>query len=174
MLDLRSLENMMKIRSILMSFLLLLLVGVDMNVRAANDSNKSIQKASDEENSEKESQDREPKETISKLDFFGAFSLVNIQLQWRDLHIGSSQEATTAKSSLGQKLQLKVEEKNLSVVAKKNVVQSTSIFTENIELLPGGIYCTIIGSTYVKAINNAQQIRMIAYIYHCGTYPESC
>ncbi len=173
MLDLRSLYTMLKVRIILIS-VLLLLFGVNSNVRANVDSNKSIQKAKDKGESEKESQEREHKETITELDFFGAFSLVNVQLQWRDLHIGLIDEAKCSKSKINRK-QLPLEEvKTLPLEINEQVAPSSPIVHTGGNVIPIFTYRAVDGTTHFIYHQTKQHTSIIAYILNCGTYPLSC
>ena len=55
------------------------------NARASVACGEVTENLVDDNQSGKESKEDEPGEIITDLDFFGAFSLVNVQLQWRDL-----------------------------------------------------------------------------------------
>ena len=156
-----------------MSVLFLLFVGMNKNVRAAINSAKVIQKSTDKDQSEKESQEHEPEESIDQLDFFGAFSLVNVQLQWRDLESGLSDEEAEAESSINQK-ELYLEHLEQTSSDEVQVVSnSLAIITGN-DVLPIGVFRTIDGKTHFLCNQNKQSESTIAYILNCGTYPKSC
>ena len=154
-----------------MSILLLLLVGVNMNVRASVASGELVQKSTDKEQSDKESQ-QEPKETITELDFFGAFSLVNIQLQWRDLHGGLNDEVTDVESENPKELTLE-EVETLSLEVKERFVPVSPIINNGEAVIPVSAYPTVCDNTHSICSENKQSARTIAYILNCGTYPLS-
>ncbi len=165
---------MLKIRIISLS-ILLLLVGVNMHAIAGSDSEALVQKATDKEKSDKESQEREPEETITKLDFFGAFSLVNTQLQWRDFPIGlNDDEATDAVSSVNPK-ELPFEEiGTFSIEDNEQIAPTSTIITPRVDVVPVSSYRTLNGTTHFIYSQNTQRSSTIAYILNCGTYPLSC
>lgn len=165
---------MLKIRIILMSALFLLLVGVDMNVRASIDSAELVQESTDKEQSDKGPQQQESEETISHLDFFSAFSLVNTQLQWRDFNIGLIDEITEVESSVNRK-ELSLEEvKTLPFELRKKVVPSSPITNSGHTVVPVSTYRTISGKAHFICYQNKQRSSTIAYILNCGTYPLIC
>ncbi len=163
---------MLKIRIISLSILFLLLVGVNMHAIAGSDSQGLVQKAT--EKSDKESQEQEPKETITKLDFFGAFSLVNTQLQWRDFPIGLNDENTDAASSVNPK-ELPFEEiGTFPIEDNEQIAPTSTIINTGFDLVLVSSYRTLNGSTHFIYSQNKQRSSTIAYILNCGTYPLSC
>jgi hypothetical protein len=167
------LNTMFKTRIISMSILLLLLVGVTVNVRAGVDSEALEQKTTDQGQSDKESE-QEPLETISQLDFFGAFSLLNIQLHWRDLHIGLNDDIKDAESALNQ-TELSLEEvETLFIEDNEQIAPPSPIITTAISVVPLSTYRTIGGTTDFICSQNTQRASTIAFILNCGTYPKSC
>lgn len=174
LLALRSLYSMSNIRILLMSAFFLLLVGVNSNVRAAVNAGKLVQNGTDEDQSEKDSQDHEPKETITELDFFGAFSLVNVQLQWRDFHSGLKDELTDSKRLANKKDLSSEEVKTLNLELDEQVVAASPVIITSLAVVPVSAYRTIDGTTNFKCSQNKQHARTIAYILSCATHPTSC
>lgn len=174
MLNLYSLYKMLKIRIIFLSILFFLLVGVNMNVRAGIDSDELLQKSTDKEQSDKESQQQEPKETISRLDFFSAFSLVNVQLQWRDYHIGLNDEVTDVDSSTNPKELFLNKIETLPLELEGQIVPTSPIINTSDAIVPISTYRTLDGTSDFICSQNKQSASTIAYIQNCGTYPLSC
>ena len=156
-----------------MSILLLLLVGVTMNVRAVTDSDALIE-TTDKDQSSKDSQQDEPQETITHLDFFSAFSLVNIQLHWRDIHTGLKDDVKDAEANENQN-ELALEEAEIfSMWDKAQTVPVSPIITTKIDVVPISTYRTISGATHFIYSQTTQRASTIAFILNCGTYPKSC
>ena len=165
---------MLKLRIILMSALILLVVGLDMNVRAALDSKKLVQKTADKDESEKESDHHNSKETISSIDFFGAFSLVNVQLQWRDLHIVLKDELGNSTASVNP-TGLSIEEvETLTLEVADQSVPTSPVITNSLSVFPIGTYRDIDGTTHFSCYHNKQTLSTITYILNCATHPTSC
>lgn len=162
---------MLKLRIILTSALILLLVGLDMNVRAAVDSKKVNSKSTEKDDSEKDSNDHEPKETITDLDFFGAFSLVNIQLQWRDLSSVLNNEATAAESSINPIALSLQEVENLALDVQGKTLPVSASTNSALEVIPSRTFRSIDGNTHFIHIQNKQSTSTIAYIQNCSTLP---
>ena len=168
---------MLKLRIILTSAIILLLVGMDMNVRAAIDTKKASSKSTEKEDSEKksddkESNDKESKEKITKLDFFGAFSLVNIQLQWRDLSSVLNNESTDANASPDPIKRSLQELQKLSSDGKNKLVSPSPNLNAFCGVIPVGIFQPIDGKPHFTCSQNKQIRLTIAYIQHCSVYPH--
>lgn len=164
---------MLKNRIIFIFTFLLLLVGVNINAIAGVDVDEVILNETDKEQSGDESQEHEPEETITELDFFGAFSLVNVQLQWRDLHISLNDEAANSESSVN-KTELSLEEVENVSSGDQDQITPSSIINNGVVPLPVSTYRTIDGKVRFKCDQNKQNVSTIAYILNCGTYPQSC
>ncbi|PHR30403.1 MAG: hypothetical protein COA38_10140 [Fluviicola sp.] len=164
---------MFKIRIISLSILLLLLVGVDMNVRAGIDSSDSIQRETDKEQSDKEPQQRESDVTISQLDFFGAFSLVNTQLQWRDYHIALNDEGADVELSTNPKELFLNKIDILPLELEGQIVPTSPIINTGDAIILVSTYRTLDGTSDFICSQNKQSASTIAYIQNCGTYPLS-
>lgn len=161
---------MLKLRFILTSALILLLVGLDMNVRAAVDSKKVTSTADD---SKKESKKQESQEIITDLDFFGAFSLVNIQLQWRDLSSVLNNESTDAESSINP-IALSLEEVEKLVLGENGqIVPVSPIINKSLAVIPTRTFRSIDGKTHFIYTQTKQCMRTIAYIQNCSTLPHN-
>lgn len=173
MLNLHSLYTMFKIRVISLSILLLLLVGVDMNVRAGIDSSDSIQREIDKEQSDEEPQQRESDVTISQLDFFGAFSLVNTQLQWRDYHIALNDEESDVELSTNPKELFLNKIEILPLELEGQIVPTSPIINTGDAIILVSTYRTLDGTSDFICSQNKQSASTIAYIQNCGTYPLS-
>ena len=164
---------MLKLRIILTSALILLLVGLDMNVRAAVDSKKVNSKSTEKDESKKKSNEHEPKEIITDLDFFGAFSLVNIQLQWRDLSSVLNNEATDAESSINP-IGLSLQElENLALDVQGKTLPASASINSALEVIPTRTFRSIDGNSHFIHIQNKQCINTIAYIQNCSTLPQN-
>lgn len=163
---------MLKLRIILTSALILLLVGLDMNVRAAVDAKKVNSKSTQKKDSEKDSKEQEPQEIITHLDFFSAFSLVNVQLQWRDLSSVLNNESTDAESTINSNALSLLAVVDLTLEGKSQLASSPSIVKSNLEVIPTSIFRVINGKTHVIYSRSAQIKRTIAYIQNCATYPH--
>jgi hypothetical protein len=151
---------------------LFLLVGANMTVRASVNSDEQPLKSTDKDQSEKESQEQESDKTISQLDFFGAFSLVNIQLQWRDIYSGASDDMDDEESSENKK-ELSLEEA-LSLEVNEQIIPNSLTATTATSIIPVSTYRTIDGKVHFTCSQNKQVTNTIAYILNCGTYPKSC
>ncbi len=161
---------MMKFRAILTSLLLLLIFGVNENAWAGVDANEEVASPASSEKSDDKSQNEEENEKITDWDFFGAFSLVNVQLQWRDLHLGVVNEPTQTESSEGHQ--------DISFE-----VAVTDFFKGKDQLVPVAVLPSLPffavrssfsgANEYLKSScdYNAQSEQTIAYIQNCGTYP---
>jgi hypothetical protein len=163
---------MLRIRFILMSMFLFLLVGANMNVRASVNSDKQLLKSTDKDESENESQEHKSDKSISQLDFFGAFSLVNMQLQWRDLHSGLNDGIDDEESS-ENKEEISLEEEVLSLEMNEQIIPTSLTATTATSTIPVSTYRTIDGKVYFTSFQNKQVTSTIAYILNCGTYPKS-
>ena len=163
---------MLKLRIILTSALILLLVGLDMNVRAAVDSKKADAKSSEKDDSEKESEEKQSQEVITNLDFFGAFSLVNIQLQWRDLSSMLNNESTDAKFSSDPIKRSLQELQKRSLDGKGKILVPAHSFYTGSGVIPTSIFQPIDGKTHFIYTQNKQIKSTIAYIQNCSVYPH--
>ncbi|GEM_PF-3647525 len=160
---------MFKIQSILTRFFLIFIVGVGSVLSAnAHSSDKALLKNEGDRHSDDQPSQDQPQESFSELDFFGAFSLVNIQLQWRDLHMVSNQEATDAESVvkfIDQVEWVKVTLLDASYsyfISPANVTTQVA-FTSNTSKVE-------VDFTEPAFLN--QKTGLIAYILNCGTYPH--
>ena len=165
---------MLKIRTILTSMLLLLLVGVGINVRAAVAASNGVQKTTDQgQESDKESENKETKLVLTELDFFDAFSLVNIQLQWRDLHLEADQELTELESA--ETNEHSSEKIELVSLDRENTLLPVSLpIKSNYAIVLAGECPITKCETHFIHHLNLQKASTIAYILNCGTYPSSC
>lgn len=168
----RTLHIMLKLRVILFSTIALLLVGLDMNVRAADISRKVVSKSTEKDDSEKESKDKEPQEIITHLDFFGAFSLFNVQLHWRDLSSAVNNESEEAKSSIDPSVFSLREVKRLLSGGNDQLVSAFPIITKSGEVIPAHIFRAIDGKTHFIYAQNKQSRSTIAYIQNCSVIRE--
>ena len=165
---------MLKSRIIFMSFLFLLLAGMNSNARASVAANEKIENSTDENQSNKESKEHESGEIITHLDFFGAFSLVNIQLQWRDLYVDLSEEESDSDSSFDPN-EIFVERADFFSLTTSDEFQSaTTILNIGMSLVPVTTYRSVDGKVNDTPVQSEQNTRTIAYILNCGTYPKSC
>lgn len=163
---------MLKLRIILTSAIILLLVGMDMNVRAAIDSKKADSKSTEKGDSKKKSGEKQPQEVITNLDFFGAFSLVNIQLQWRDLSSMLNNESTDAEFSLDPIKRSLQELEKLSLDGNGKVLAPAFGIHANCSVIPTRIFRPIDGKTHFIDTENKQVKNTIAFIQHCSIYPH--
>lgn len=164
---------MLKLRYIFASFIFILLVGVNSNARASVTTNKLIENSTDENQSENQSPEQEPTEIITDLDFFGAFSLVNVQLQWRDLCVDLSKEESDSDSSLDPK-ELYVDGVEFFSFSANDEIISTPAIIKTGSVVPVCTYRTLNGKVNFISAQRKQSVRTIAYILNCGTYPKSC
>ncbi len=164
---------MLKNRIILLFTFLLLLVGVNVDAIAGVDSTDLVQNETDKEQPGNGPQ-HESEESITELDFFGAFSLVNIQLQWRDLDIGLNAEEAEAESSVNQLELPLIEVEKLSTDNQDQITPLSSLINNEITVIPVCTYRTITESVDFICSHNKQVTSTIAYILNCGTYPLSC
>ncbi len=163
---------MLKLRIILISAFVLLLVGLDMNVRAAVSSKKIHSKSTEKDDSKKESNEQEPREIITHLDFFGAFSLVNVQLQWRDLNSILNTESKAAKSSFDPDARSFRGFKKFSLDGNGQIAATVSSTRQ--EVIPVRIFRVIDGNTHFIYTQNKQSRSTIAYIQNCSIDPYQC
>lgn len=162
---------MLKFRIIYISFLFLLLAGMNSSVRASVNVAEELQTA--DTKSKGDAQDHESEEIITHLDFFSAFSLVNVQLQWRDLHIGLNDEVTNAESSANQKERSIENVEWLSLDEDTHVV-STPVVIPN-ELLFAQVSLFSKDEKLPSILTESKQRKQtINYIQNSGTYPTRC
>lgn len=155
-----------------MSILLLFLAAVNLPVRAGIDVKKSNKKTEGKGQSEKDQQQDESKESITELDFFSAFSLVNIQLQWRDLHVGQQNDLNDLEStsqskglSFDEVSNWNWEDEAQHAPSNAFVPAEDALFiwiTQHNALTRSSLFCS----------QNNQLVSTIAYIQNCGTYPQ--
>lgn len=175
MIKFAQLNTMLKTRIISMSILFLLIFGVTLNVHASDDSKLNDSKSTEKEHSDSDDDsEQEPQETISQLDFFGAFSLVNIQLHWRDLYIGINDDVTDKASDVTEKERVLEEVETLTLEVNEQIAPVSSIITTINNTIPIPAYRSIDGTTNFYCGQNTQRASTIAYIYYCGTHPLSC
>ncbi len=165
---------MLKSRVIFMSFLFFLLVGMNSNARASVAESELLENSTDENQSDKESKDQESGEIITHLDFFGAFSLVNIQLQWRDLYVDLNKEESGSDSSFDPNEIFVDGVEYFSLTTSDEFQSASAILNIGISLLPVTTYRSVDGKMNTTPVQSEQSIRTIAYILNCGTYPKSC
>lgn len=168
---------MKKFGIIAFSFVLSLLMGVGAKAMTHSDKqapaaklNKKLSKETKQENDSQDEDSSEiPTEKITKLDFFGAFSLVNVQLQWRDLHASPSTELSLHG----------IEAKSGKVI----VDEVSSTFDSDQKASNPAIAGVRVEHTYalnrswadaqsVSAVSR-QKRKIIDYILNSGTYPIS-
>lgn len=164
---------MLRIKHILASVLFFLLVGMNTNVRASVDTKELIEESTQKGQSENESQN-ESEEQITHLDFFGAFSLVNVQLQWRDYYAELDDEVSDSESSDNQKELYLEKVESLSSNDEDQAVSASPIIGSAIAVIPVSTFRTIDGVAHFTCLQNKQSANTIAYILNCGTYPKSC
>ncbi|MDG1332554.1 MAG: hypothetical protein P8P74_09505 [Crocinitomicaceae bacterium] len=157
-----------------MSFLFLLLVGMNSNARASVAVNDAIENSTDDDQSNEEAPEHEPGEMITNLDFFGAFSLVNVQLQWRDLFVDLTEDESDSDSAIDPN-ELFVDGIDFFSLTTSDEFQSAAaIVNIGITLIPETTYRSVDGKVNADPILSEQSMRTIAYILNCGTYPKSC
>lgn len=162
---------MMKFRAILTSFLLLLIFGVNENVWASADAKKEVSQQPKDEQSEGNSQQEEENEKITEWDFFGAFSLVNVQLQWRDLHLGVVEEPTQTESSEGQR-DISFEAVVTDFFAGDSQDLPLPVVVSTPSVIAKSCCQVFTTLTNYTCDHNVQSEQTIFYIQNSGTYPE--
>ena len=161
---------MLRFRAILTSLLLLLIFGVNENVWAGANTNKKVQEKVDDQ-STSESPEEEENETFTDWDFFGAFSLVNIQLQWRDHYSGVISEPTQTESSEGhQKTQF--EAVSTDVCNGSDLAPINAVIPVRTSIVPLTSYRVVNEALPFSREHTLQFEHIIAYIQNCGTYVE--
>lgn len=164
---------MLRFVAISLSLLFLLLFGAGNSAKASSGMSVLAKKLADKEGKNQSGETGElPKsqEKATGIDFFGAFSLVNVQLQWRDLHADLNDESTEVES-LTKGLNVSQNEvetslKDVDVMIATEVVSSIRVD------FPSALAAN---QSLVDSQNrNQQTIRTIAYILNCGTYPHVC
>ena len=155
--------------------LLLLLVGVGMNVRAGVAAPNGAQETTEkEQESDRESQQQESKLVLTELNFFDAFSLVNIQLQWRDLHLEADGGVTDLESLLNADDHSSEEIELLSLDRENTALPISSPVKSNYAVVLVGECPISKYTTHFIHTPNKQNASTIAFILNCGTYPSSC
>jgi len=164
---------MLKFRIIFSSFLFLLLVGMNSNARASVKGTDAVENSADNQQSKKDSKEQSSGEIITDLDFFGAFSLVNVQLQWRDLVADLNEEDADSNPSFDPN-EIFVEESQffLPSVEKERHANHVAIVEEAIQFRLVAVH-KVQHDVRFASISNEQQELTIAYIQNCGTYPKS-
>jgi hypothetical protein len=161
---------MLRIKYIFTSILFFLLVGINANARAAADSKELIEKSTQKDNSGDESQ-HEPEEQITQLDFFGAFSLVNVQLQWRDLSADLNEEESDSDELWNSK-EVFVDAVELFTDAGSNALPSPVVISTTNFFVPFSV-SRVNNKVDLNFNPSEQNAQTIAYIQNCGTYLKS-
>lgn len=162
---------MLRFRAILTSFLLLLIFGVNENAWAGVQASEEVAEATSQKESKSKSSEEEKNEKFTDWDFFGAFSLVNIQLQWRDHYNGLITEPTQTESSVGQK---DVSFETVATDYFNHQAQAPILSNAPVAniFLPVSSYRIANEILQFSCKQNVQVEQIIAFIQNCGTYLE--
>lgn len=144
------------------------------NARASVAANELIENSSGDDESNNESKEHDSGEIITDLDFFGAFSLVNIQLQWKDFFIDLNEEESDSDSSSNPKELFVNDVDVMSSATNDESLPTPSVLAKEIDLLSLTAYRSVDDLRKPISIQRKQGIQTIAYILNCGTYPKSC
>lgn len=163
---------MLRFTAISMSLLFLLILGAGNSAKASTDlsakagvgnESQSTEKQSGEEGKLGDSQDK-----AMAIDFFGVFSLMNVQLQWRDLYVSYSEEIVKDESLI-KRLGVEQEAKTTELYhAGNTTVAPVTVAASPMHFLTAETQLK--ENTSFKTAKNQQIVRTIAYILNCGTY----
>ena len=139
--------------------------------RASETNDGVVENSANDNEPDKEKNHRGSGEIITDLDFFGAFSLVNVQLQWRDITADLGEEESDSDELWNSK-EMFVEATELSSDTGLNDLSTPVVISITNFFVPLSALRTQDKAdfTFNQSEQNAQTI---AYIQNCGTYIKS-